>query len=66
VHAGPSSQATLNGTGAHTVESIYLSPALVGRLGGAGAVTRTLAGSAPPFGSARPWGSARPFDALSR
>jgi DNA adenine methylase len=46
VSAGPSSQATLNGTDAHTVESIYLSPALVGRLGGADAVSRSLVGSA--------------------
>ncbi|NBE82164.1 DNA adenine methylase [Micromonospora rubida] len=33
--AGKSSQATLNGNTAHTVESLYLSPALITRLGGA-------------------------------
>ncbi|PZG11526.1 DNA adenine methylase [Micromonospora craterilacus] len=34
LYAGKSSQATLNGETAHTVESLYLSPALVSRLGG--------------------------------
>lgn len=34
LYAGKSSQATLNGQSAHTVESLYLSPALVERLGG--------------------------------
>jgi DNA adenine methylase len=40
--AGVSSQATLNGSAAATVESLYVSPALVGRLGGADAVIRRL------------------------
>jgi DNA adenine methylase len=42
VHAGTSSQATLNGRRAQTVESLYLSPALVARLGGPTAVAGQL------------------------
>jgi DNA adenine methylase len=34
VYAGKSSQATLNGINAQTIESLYLSPAIVHRLGG--------------------------------
>lgn len=40
--AGRSSQATLNGEAATTVESLYLSPALVARLGGEHAVIERL------------------------
>jgi DNA adenine methylase len=40
--AGVSSQATLNGVAANTVESLYLSPALVRRVGGRDAVIRRL------------------------
>ncbi|MGC4806503.1 DNA adenine methylase [Micromonospora sp. DT233] len=43
LYAGRSSQATLNGNTALTVESLYLSPALVARLGGVGQVTARLA-----------------------
>lgn len=42
LYAGKSSQATLNGNTAHTVESLYLSPALVSRLGGVGQVMARL------------------------
>ncbi|MFD1319922.1 DNA adenine methylase [Micromonospora sonneratiae] len=51
LYAGKSSQATLNGRTAHTVESLYLSPALVTRLGGTDAVTALLGptpADAPP------------------
>ena len=40
--AGVSSQATLNGVAANTVESLYLSPALVRRIGGRDAAIRRL------------------------
>lgn len=40
--AGVSSQATLNGSAAATVESLYVSPALVDRLGGADALVQRL------------------------
>jgi DNA adenine methylase len=43
--AGISSQATLNGSAATTVESLYVSPALVRRLGGVDAVIRRLCGA---------------------
>ncbi|BFU41880.1 hypothetical protein KRMM14A1004_01170 [Krasilnikovia sp. MM14-A1004] len=46
LYAGKSSQATLNGLDHDTVESLYVSPALVDRLGGAGAVLARLSG--PP------------------
>ncbi|MDW3845693.1 DNA adenine methylase [Micromonospora sp. BRA006-A] len=42
LYAGKSSQATLSGKTAHTVESLYLSPALVSRLGGIAEVTARL------------------------
>lgn len=42
LHAGRSSQATLLGETRDTVESLYLSPALVDRLGGAARVTAIL------------------------
>ncbi|HEY7174708.1 MAG TPA: DNA adenine methylase, partial [Micromonosporaceae bacterium] len=45
LHAGTSSQATLNGMSARTVESLYLSPALVRRDGGAAAIVRRLTGT---------------------
>lgn len=44
VVAGRSSQATLQGVEKVTVESLYLSPALVERLGGEGQVTQRLQG----------------------
>jgi len=44
VAAGRSSQATLNGEHRLTVESLYLSPALVARLGGADAAVARLGG----------------------
>ncbi len=42
VDAGTSTQATLHGRRARTLESLYLSPALVARLGGPAAVTGQL------------------------
>jgi DNA adenine methylase len=42
LHAGRSSQATLQGLDHDTVESLYLSPALVARLGGESAVLASL------------------------
>lgn len=42
LHAGRSSQSTLAGTSDRTVESLYLSPALVARLGGRRAVIESL------------------------
>jgi DNA adenine methylase len=42
LNAGVSSQATLNGSAAATVESLYASPALVARLGGADAIVQRL------------------------
>ncbi|MEU6023489.1 DNA adenine methylase [Micromonospora sp. NPDC047134] len=50
LYAGKSSQATLNGETAHTVESLYLSPALVSRLGGvAKAIERLRPAEAMPL-----------------
>lgn len=43
VVAGRSSQATLQGEAKTTIESLYLSPALVGRIGGQGAIVERLA-----------------------
>jgi DNA adenine methylase len=50
VIAGRSSQATLQGISKVTVESLYLSPALVARLGGKAQVARRLGGPAAPAG----------------
>jgi len=50
VIAGRSSQATLQGVHKVTVESLYLSPALVDRLGGEGQVAELLGGSVPVRG----------------
>jgi DNA adenine methylase len=47
VIAGRSSQATLQGIHKVTVESLYLSPALVARLGGKGQVAKRLGGPVP-------------------
>jgi DNA adenine methylase len=47
--AGVSSQATLNGSAEATVESLYVSPALVRRLGGVNAIVRRL-GARDPAG----------------
>lgn len=47
VHAGTSTQATLHGRRAQTVESLYLSPALTTRLGGPAAVTAALTAPTP-------------------
>jgi DNA adenine methylase len=47
--AGVSSQATLNGSAEATVESLYVSPALVRRLGGIDAIVRRL-GAPDPAG----------------
>lgn len=47
VVAGRSSQATLQGVERVTVESLYLSPALVERLGGEDQITRRLQGGNP-------------------
>lgn len=43
LHAGRSAQGTLSGERIDTVESLYLSPALVDRLGGVGGVSTRLA-----------------------
>lgn len=48
VIAGRSSQATLQGINKVTVESIYISPALVDRLGGEDRIARQLGGSIKP------------------
>lgn len=53
VLAGRSSQATLQGVEKVTVESLYLSPALVERLGGEGQVARRLQGQGGSAGRFR-------------
>lgn len=47
LHAGRSSQATLHGLAQDTVESLYLAPVLVDRLGGAAAVANRLTRGTP-------------------
>lgn len=51
VYAGKSSQATLNGIDADTVESLYLSPALVRRLGGEESAIGLVSGTGGQAGS---------------
>ena len=61
LHAGRSSQGTLSGSSIDTVESLYLSPALVGRLGGAARVAQRLtAPVAEARDRGRPSGATRP------
>jgi DNA adenine methylase len=52
LRAGTSSQATLNGLAAVTVESLYVSPALVRRNGGTDAILRRLGGASSAAGAA--------------
>lgn len=54
IAAGRSSQSTLRGLREQTVESLYLSPALVARIGGSAAVLRRLGAPASPAGRAEP------------
>jgi DNA adenine methylase len=54
VIAGRSTQATLHGRDTITVESLYLSPALVARLGGAAQVAARLGGAVPPPARSQP------------